>query len=71
MKDVIVSFAAEHSTKTKEELSMLLDKELEDFSKYMSTIGDWRAVGPLTHAEKALVKTYLVQKVTGKIDGGK
>lgn len=71
MKDVIVRFADEHSAKTKAELSALLDQELDDFSKYMATIGDWRVVGPLNLSEKALIKTYLVQKLTGKIDGGK
>jgi hypothetical protein len=68
MKDVIVRFADEHQGKSKEELSAILDREIEKFSQYMSTIGDWKAVGPLSAPERALIKTYLVQKVTGKID---
>ncbi len=53
----------------REKLSTLFDQEIEDFSKFMSTIGDWRSVGPLSSPERALIKTYLVQKLTGKIDG--
>lgn len=71
MKDIIVRFSDEHAAKGKEELSALLDVEVEDFSKFMSTIGDWKSVGPLAPSERALIKTYLVQKVTGKIDGGR
>jgi hypothetical protein len=70
MKDLIVRFSEEHAAKGKEELSLLLDSEIEDFSRFMATIGDWRVAGPLTKMERALVKTYLVQKLTGKIDGG-
>ena len=71
MKDVIVRFADEHVGKTKEQLSALLDQELEDFSKFMATLGDWKSAGALTPEERALVKTYLVQKVNGRLDGGK
>ena len=53
----------------REKISSLLDQEIEDFSNFMATIGDWRAVGPLSPPERALIKTYLVQKLTGKIDG--
>lgn len=70
MKDVVVRFTDEHAGKSKEELSTLLDREVEDFSKFMSTIGDWKSVGPLSPPERALIKTYLVQKLTGKIEGG-
>lgn len=70
MKDVVVRFTDEHSGKSKEELSVLLDQEVEDFSKFMATIGDWKSVGPLSPPERALIKTYLVQKITGKIEGG-
>lgn len=53
----------------REKLLNLFDQEIDDFSKFMSTIGDWRAVGPLNSPERALIKTYLIQKLTGKIDG--
>lgn len=71
MSDVVVHFADQHRGKPKEELSAILDKEIEEFSRYMSTIGDWKAVGPLSPLERALIKTYLVQKITGKIEGGR
>jgi hypothetical protein len=71
MKDVIVRFADEHQGKSREELSAILDREIEAFSQFMSTIGDWKSVGPLSPPERALIKTYLVHKVTGKIDGGR
>lgn len=70
MKELTLQLPQDYQGKPKEELLALLDQEVEDFSKYMSTIGDWRSVGPLNHLERALIKTYLVQKVTGKIDGG-
>lgn len=68
MRDVIVSLNEGHATKSKEEVSTLLDKEIDQFSNFMSTIGDWKSVGPLTAPERALIKTYLVQKITGKFD---
>lgn len=69
MKDVIVRFSEVHDGKSKEELLALLDHEVDDFSQFMSTLGDWRSVGPLNPPERALIKTYLVHKITGKIDG--
>lgn len=57
----------EHDGKTKEEISALLDEEVERFSVWMENLSDWRAKGALSKPEKALVKTYLVQKLTGKI----
>ena len=57
----------EHEGKTKEEVSALLDEEVEKFSVWMENLSDWRAKGALSKPEKALVKTYLVQKLTGKI----
>ena len=44
---------------------------VDDFSNFMATIGDWKAVGPLNPLERTLIKSYLVHKVNGKIDGGK
>ena len=71
MKDLIVRFSDEHSNDDRKVLSKLLDQEIEDFSVFMSTLGDWKSVGPLNEMEKMLLKTYLVHKLTGKIDGGK
>lgn len=41
----------------------LLDAEIEEFSHWMATLADIRARGPLMNAEKALLKTYLIQKL--------
>ena len=45
-----------------------MDREIEKFSKWMAALPDERARGALSNPEKALLKTYLVQKFTGKID---
>lgn len=71
MKELTVRFSDEYSGKTKEELLALLEREVDDFSNFMATIGDWKAVGPLNPLERTLIKSYLVHKVNGKIDGGK
>ena len=68
MPNIVLKLADEHANKSKEELSKLFDEEVERFSEYMATIGDWRSVGPLNKMEKTLIKTYLVQKFTGKVD---
>jgi predicted acetyltransferase len=57
----------EDEGKTKEEISALMDIEVEKFSEWMENLSDWRAKGALSKPEKALVKTYLVQKLQGKI----
>lgn len=71
LKDITVQFSEAYEGKSKEELLSLLDHEVDDFSQFMSTLGDWRSVGPLNPPERALIKTYLVHKITGKIDGVK
>ncbi len=68
--DVTLNVADEHRGKSRAELSELFDQEVERFSKYMATLGDWKSVGPLNPAEKMLIKTFLVQKYTGKLDSG-
>ena len=67
MADVIVGLAQEHSTKSQGEVLSLLDEEVARFSSFMAQLGDSRAQGPLNNPEKALVKTYLVAKLRGKI----
>jgi hypothetical protein len=71
LKRVLAGFANEHANKPKEELLKLLDEEVETFSSYMETLSDWRANGALSAPEKALVKSYLVAKLTNKLDGDK
>lgn len=53
---------------TREEQLTAINRDVEDFSRYMSTLGDWRAVGPLNEMEKTLLRTYLVAKAAGKMD---
>lgn len=45
-----------------------VDREVERYSKWLTELKDSRASGALNSAEKALIKTYLVQKLHGKID---
>lgn len=67
--DVVVKFADEHAGKTREQLEPLLDAEVERFSAFMAALPDWKARGELRKDEKALIKSYLVARVTGKLDG--
>lgn len=53
--------------KSKEEKSVLFDEEVQRFSDWLSQISDFKAQGPLTRPEKALLKTYLIQKYSGKL----
>jgi hypothetical protein len=54
---------------TKEEKLDYINREVEDFSLYMSTVGDWASVGPLNNMEKTLIRTYFVAKLKGALDG--
>jgi hypothetical protein len=65
MADMIISLDGNHINKTKEELSVLVDQEVEKFSNYMATLGDWRSAGPLNPMERTLVKTYIITKIKG------
>jgi hypothetical protein len=62
-----VEFLPEHKDKSKEELSRLLDGEVDRFSKFMEVVSDPKAAGALTPMERALIKTYLVHKSLGRI----
>jgi hypothetical protein len=53
----------------KDELMKLIDAEVDRFSNYMATLADPMARGPLNRPERALVKTYIVQKLRGALDG--
>lgn len=52
---------------SKDQQVALIEREVEGFSAYMSGISDPRAAGPLTKPERALVTTFLVAKLRGKI----
>ena len=51
----------------KQAANTLLDQEIEEFSSWMANIPDIRARGPLMNGEKALLKTYLIQKLKGAL----
>lgn len=51
----------------KDEMLKEIEVEVEKFSNYMASLEDWRARGALNSPEKALLRTYLVQKLQGKI----
>lgn len=69
MPDLKLILDEQHAGKAKEEVLVLIDAEVERFSTWMAVLPDSRARGALSNPEKALIKTYLVQKLTGKIDG--
>jgi len=52
---------------TKDETLASVNEEVEKFSNFMATLEDWRARGALNSPEKALLRTYLLQKVQGTI----
>ena len=68
MADLNLTLKTELAGKTKEELLVIIDQEVDRFSKWMATLADERARGALNNPERALIKTYLVQKLTGKLD---
>jgi hypothetical protein len=69
MAIVDLKMAPAHSGASKDEILKLLDQEVERFSTFMANLEDFRARGALNNPEKALIKTYLVQKLNGKLDG--
>lgn len=52
----------------REQLNALFDQEVEQFSIWMARLADPLARGALLPQEKALIKTYLVQKHQGALD---
>lgn len=64
-----LSFPPEYASRPKEEVLKLFDEEVEKFSAFMDNVGDWRSRGALSKSEKALIKTYLVHKYRGHLDG--
>jgi hypothetical protein len=51
----------------KEEMLKEIEIDVERFSNFMASLEDWRARGALNNPEKALLRTYLIQKLQGKI----
>lgn len=69
MADIDMKLDPKYDGKTKEELLAVFDQEVERFSKFMETISDSRIQGGLLPPERVLLKTYLVHKFRGRIDG--
>lgn len=67
MREIEVSFSGELATQGREPQESAIDREVESFSAFMSNLGDWRSAGPLNAAERALIKSYLVARLTGKM----
>lgn len=69
MRDLSLLVDSPNGLRSQEEMLALFDKEVDDFSKWLAEkCPDVKARGPLSKPERALIKTYLVQKFTGKID---
>jgi hypothetical protein len=52
---------------SKEEMLAEVNQEVEKFSEWMANLDNSLARGALNNPEKALVRTYLIQKLQGKI----
>jgi hypothetical protein len=65
VKDIVVKVAAEGATK--EQVKEAIDREVEDFSNWMANVPNPMAKGHLIPGEKALIRTYLMQKYKGAL----
>lgn len=68
-ENIIVQFSEDHSGKNREQLEPLIDAEVERFNRFMQQLPDWKSRGDLHKSEKALLKSYLVARLTGKLEG--
>lgn len=66
--DIITTWSKDLDGQDRKIQNEALDREVERFSLWLSRLEDTRASGALNNPEKALIKTYLVQKMLGKID---
>jgi hypothetical protein len=69
MADIDLKLDPKFDGKSKEEILSVFDQEVERFSKFMETIGDGRIQGGLLPPERVLLKTYLVHKFRGRLNG--
>lgn len=67
MKEIHVAFAEALTGQPREIQEAAIDREVETFSAFMANLGDWRSAGPLNSAERAMIKSYLVARLTGKL----
>jgi hypothetical protein len=70
MKELILTLTPDTKDLPDEQILKLLDLEVDCFEKFMTSDKvDWKARGPLLPQERALIKTYIVQKFRGRLDG--
>ncbi len=68
MKVLDVVWTPEKANASQEEKLKMIDEEVERYSTWLANLPDSRASGALNNPERALIKTYLVQKMNGKLD---
>jgi hypothetical protein len=62
-----VEWSPQASEASKDEQLLFIEDEVNQFSHYLESLTDVKAQGPLNKPERALVTTYLVAKLRGKI----
>ncbi len=66
--DIEMKWSEDLKDKDREAQNAALDREVERYSKWLANMPDERAKGALNNPEKALIKTYLVQKLAGRLE---
>jgi hypothetical protein len=67
MKEVTVQIDPALGELQRHQLADLVKREVDEFSNFMATLGDWKSSGPLSNQERKLVESYLWQKLNGRI----
>lgn len=67
MANITLKLSEELESKSKEEKIKIFEAEVDLFSHWLSELSDFKAQGPLSPPERALLMTYLIQKYNGKI----
>lgn len=67
MPNIELKLDPKYDGKTKEELLAAVNEDIEVFSNFMANLPDWRANGALSNPEKALIRTFIVHKLKGRI----
>lgn len=67
MPNIELKLDPKYDGKTKEEILVAVDEDVEVFSNFMASLPDWRAQGALSNSEKALIRTFIVHKLKGRI----
>lgn len=67
MPNIELKLDPKYDGKTKDEILKAVDEDIEVFSNFMANLPDWRAQGALSNSEKALIRTFVVHKLKGRI----